>query len=67
MTQVNEMTPNEELLAVANSLLEDGELEITIANSLVQSAELIGQQLMLVCENGNLYPAELVNLAEVLK
>lgn len=61
-----EMTENEELLAITNSLLEGGELEITIADSLVQSAELVEQCLMLVCENGNMYPAEIINLAELL-
>jgi len=60
------MTENEKLLSISNSLLADGDLEITIAKSPVIFTELIDQKLMLVCENGNLYPAELVNLSEVL-
>lgn len=63
------LTQAEELYATANSLLDDDDLEIVIGGSPVVEVTLteVGeghmQQVWVICENGNRYPAEMVDLA----
>lgn len=63
------MTQAEELYAIANSLLSDGDLEIVIDGSPVVEVDLVEafeghiQQVWVICENGRQYPAEAMDLA----
>jgi hypothetical protein len=62
-----QLSPVEKLVTVANSLFDDGDLEVKVDGSPVTHVELVGQMVWMVCENGKRYPAEMVNLAEKLE
>jgi hypothetical protein len=62
-----QLSTAEELVAVVNSLLDDGDLEVKVDGSPVTHVELVRQMVWMVCENGKHYPAEIANLAEKLE